>query len=335
MKILIISDFNIGGQPTMLMRAINKYTEHEARCIIAYDDSFVYDYDILLNKDNLAEAAALANDWADFYHFGSYVFNFPGVDFNKLVRKDNSCIKYYGSYLRDNGERCREYHKQTGIAAITGTDWTITGLLPNSYYHLSSYFTKFGDMAEKDIPICDEYLIDEMPLRIAISSAGHPNKGYQVLVDVINQLRRENYGIELDIITGVSNYECLARKQKCHVTFSSLGGGWGISGIESMYLGHVVLTNLDSFILSLHHDQPALLVDKDTLRDVIVNLALTRGATQRLGKYSREWALKTFSWEAIVEKYMYLLDHIRFQSEYLKGGTMSHLVKNKREDDNE
>jgi len=57
MNLAIVSDFNIGGQPTALWRAINKYTDHKARCIIAQDDGFQYDKDIILNTLEAKEEA--------------------------------------------------------------------------------------------------------------------------------------------------------------------------------------------------------------------------------------------------------------------------------------
>lgn len=327
MNYLIISDFNIAGQCTALMRAINKYTDDQARCIIAYDDHFAYDRDILLNKETLEEAAYLANEWADFFHFGSYIFNFPGVDFNQLVTNRNSCIKYYGSYLRDNGQKCRDFHQRTGIAAITGTDFTITGLLPESYYHLNSYFVKFGDMELDQIPKCNPYL-GSGTFRICAGSAGHPNKGYQVLCDVMNELDKEGYDIDLDFIHGISNEEALERKKKAHACFCSLNGGWGISGVESMFMGQPTLTALDPFILSLFPDQPSIIVNKEILKDQILNLMGEgkEGPTIRQVEWrgrsviSRNFAIQNFQWKDIVERYMYLFDLIQHKDEYLKGG---------------
>lgn len=322
MNILIISDFNIGGQPTMLTRAINKYTPHKARCIIAYDDSFAYDYDILLKKDNLEEAANLANDWADFYHFGSYIFNFPGVDFNKLVKPDNCCIKYYGSYLRDNGDLCREFHTKTKIAAITGTDWTITGQLDQSFYHLGSYFTKFGDMRDHEVPWCEQYIPGDGPFKICAGSAGHPNKGYSILVTTINELITEGYPIELDLISGISNQECLERKQKSHATFCSLHGGWGISGVESMFIGHAVLTLLDPFVLSMYPKQPSVLIDQNSLKQQLIRSIEGSDIWDGISTASRDFAFENFRWELIVAKYMYMIDLIMHHREYNGGGRL-------------
>ena len=51
MNICIVCDYNIAGQLTRLMRAINKYSPHKARCIILRDDYMSYDRDVILIKE--------------------------------------------------------------------------------------------------------------------------------------------------------------------------------------------------------------------------------------------------------------------------------------------
>ena len=329
MKILIVSDFNIAGQCTFLMRAINKYTHHEARCVIAYKDHFDYDKDILLQVDGqegLEEATFLANEWADFYHFGSYIFNWPGVDFNELVNPWNCCIKYYGSYLRDNGARIRQFHAQTKLPAITGNDYTITKQLPESFYHLNSYFTAFGDM--ENPPLCN---YAKKPFRICAGSAGNPLKGYDFFMETVKDLQDEGVDIEVDLISGVSNDECLKRKRECHATFGSLHGGWGISGVESFWLGHRVLTCLDPFVMSMFPDNPTVLVDRNNLRSALkeeaervngVQYGYDWSQVEHNAKQAQLFAYQNFSTKKILARYMYIFDLIRHSEDYLRGGNL-------------
>jgi hypothetical protein len=325
MNLAIVSDFNIAGQPTALWRAINKYTDHKARCIIAQDDSFQYDRDIILNTKEAKEEAA---DWcnkAEFFHFGRAIFNWPGVDFNKLLRKDNCCIKYYGSELRSNWPQLKKYHENNGIAAITGTDWTITGHLLNSFYHLGSYFTKFGDMKEKDIPLCN---VDDT-LRICAGSAGSPLKGYEYLSAVVDELQKEGLDIELEFIMQVDNKRCLERKLNYNATFTSLHGGWGISGVESMYLGHTVLSCLDPWVCSLYPNAPTVLVSRDNLKTELRMLyGQGQGWWRQLGLDSREFAIRTFDTKTILKRYLYLFDLIQNGDAYLNGGRLPKAIYN-------
>jgi len=321
MKIAIISDFNIAGQPTALCRAINKYTEHQARCIIGYDDSFAYDKDIILqdNPTGQKEAAEWVRE-SDFFHFGRGIFNWPGVDWNKdgLINNRNCVVKYYGSELRNNWERIKAWHERTRIFAITGTDWSITGRLLNSFNHLGSYFTKYGDMEYSHIPICQ--VRGEGPLRICAGSAGSPMKGYDFLHQVIHELQEDGARVELDILSGMSNEKCLERKLESQVTFTSLHGAWGISGIESMLMGHVVMSCLDPWILSHYPENPTMMINRGNLKGVIKQLIrFSDNALDGLGSASSKFAYTNFNTKVILKRYLYLFDLIMNHEEYLGG----------------
>lgn len=322
MRIAVVSDWNIAGQPTYLTRAINKYTDHKARCIIAYDDGFKYGKDILLDSKEAKEEAAEWCRKADFFHFGRTIFNWPGVDFNKLVNKENCCIKYYGSELRQNYKQIKELHDKTGLAAITGTDWSITGRLPSSFYHLSSYFTKYGDMDEKDIPWC-EY---GNKLKICAGSAGHPDKGYDVLSQTVQELQQEGIPVELEFISQVSNTECLDRKLKNNCTFTSLHGGWGISGAESMFQGHIILSSLDPWVMCLYPNNPTVLVDKNNLKQTIKDYSTMKNSISFLGNESRQFAIENFNTKTILKRHLYLFDLIMNGKEYLEGNHLPKII---------
>lgn len=320
MKIAIISDFNIAGQPMALMRAINKYTNHEARCIIANDDYLQYDKDIILSDGE--DACKEATEWAkqcDFFHFGRGVFNWPGMDWNEapgVLRRNNCVIKYYGSELRNNAKQIFDFHKATGVPAITGTDWSIAGLLPGAFYHLGSYFTKYGDVAPCDLP----ELTHSKEIKICAGSSGSPLKGYEFLVMTIQELKKDGYDIPVEFISGVDNKTCLLRKQQSNTTFTSLHGAWGISGVESMFLGHVVLSCLDSWIMSLYPDTPTVVINKGNLKARLKWLCdMPYDKRLQMQFASRKFAIENFSTKTILKRYLYLFDVIMNGKGYLEG----------------
>ena len=322
MNIAIISDYNIGGIPVYLMRAINKYTDHKARCIIGHDDSFAYDRDIILGSDQANEEAA---DWVkrcEFFHFGRGIFNWPGVIWNnKILNRRNCCVEYYGSELRNSQGAIAEHHKKTGVWGITGTDWTITGLLPGSFYHLGQYLTRFGDMFERDVPLsmASSYMDGEI-FRIATSSAGSPLKGYELLWSAIDDLKKEGVRVEAVPLTQMSNMEVLEKKLSCHATFTSIHGGWGMSGAESMFMGHIIFASLDSWTLSLYPDNPVVIVTKDTLKEKIRRMARNPGQVRIQSEETRSFALHNFRTTTILKRYLYLWDVIMNHERILEGG---------------
>lgn len=318
MNICIISDLNIAGLLTGLMRGINKYSEHKARCIIWHNDHFYYDKDIILDECNndFDEACEIVNK-ADFFHFGRFVFNFPGIDFNKILNPRNCVISYYGSFLRLYPKVCNEWHRKTGIAAISGHAYKITWLLDKSFHHIDNYITKYGDMDEEDIPLAEE---PNGMIRIVAGSAGSPNKRYDLFQKAVKELQGQGLPVEIEIIKGVSNEESLRRKQKCHITFTSLTGGWGLSGIESMWLGHPVMSCIDPFDLSLYPDQPTVIIDQDNLVEQIKRLVLSPEKITGIGKRSREFVKKHFRTKDIVKKYLYVFDLIINHDKYMEGG---------------
>lgn len=319
-NICVICDYNIAGLLTGLMRGINKYSQHKARCIIWHDDHFSYDKDIILDEcgEDYSEVVDIINK-TDFFHFGRYIFDIPGVDFKKLFTPRNCVVEYYGSFLRKNGSRINEWHKKTGIPAIAGTDFSITSLLDTSYYHINQYIIRFGDMEEEAIPKAE---FPKDVIRIAAGSAGSPRKRYDLLQKAIIELQKKGFPVELEIIKGVTNEECLKLKQKCHITFTSLSGGWGISGIESMYLGHPVLSCIDPFILSMYPNQPAVIINEENLYNEIESLVKSPEKIKEIGDYSRQFALANFKVKDIIKKYMYLHDLI-MNCDYYKHGAKS------------
>lgn len=322
LKIAIISDFNIAGQPTMLMRAINKYTNHKARCIIARDDYMSYDKDILLtdSKQDQEEVMKWLRE-CDFFHFGRRIFNWEGWDWSKekVLTQHNCCVKYYGSELRNNFSDIKEFHQKTGVSAITGTDWTITGRLTNSFYHLGSYFTKCGDInsVENLLPQ-NEYT--DGTIRLCAGSAGSPLKGYDFLKQIVKELQDEGQPIIIDIIAGLTNKECLERKSKGHITFTSLHGAWGISGIESMFLGHVVMSCLDPWIMSLYPENPTVIISKQNLKQQIKKVIqmFLEGKDISLRRKTQKFAYYNFNSRIILKRYLYLIDLI-MNPKYLDG----------------
>jgi tetratricopeptide (TPR) repeat protein len=312
MRILIVSDFNIAGQCTALMRALNKYTNHAARCVILQDDYLSYDRDILItsqkgisSQEALAEACQLMGK-ADFFHFGRGLFEFPGIDWSKLISPQNCVFQYYGSELRDNGKQVAEFHAKTQFPAITAVDLTMYRLLPASYYHIQPYMLEMDQQPQANWDSLDKIRICHAP-----SSANYRKiKRTDLILETMNRLASEQKSVESVLIENVTNAECMRIKSGCHIHIVSLLTVFGLNAIESAAMGLVPICGVDNFSRLIYPESPVPNASADNLYDVVNDLVRNPAKARETGLACREWVRPLFDARSLVQKYWYLYDVI-------------------------
>jgi hypothetical protein len=327
-KIAIVSDYNIAGQPTYMMRAINKYTPHRARAIIVQDDFMQFDRDVILrnggstdlSREAVEEAVEILSE-ADFFVFGRGVFSLGSWDANKHLTPKNCFVQLYGSELRYNGAMFSEYANRTGIPVVTSDDMTMNSKLKAfQFYHLGDYFTDYGDMRSNERISCRDRRERGKKIIITGGSGTSGIKGYDALAEVVSELAiGEGYPVEFRVIEKMNHAQALREKEKGHICFASLFGGWGISGVESMWLGQPVLAAVDPFLLSLYPDQPAIAVDRSNLKDEIRRLIDLPGYRSSFVTRSIRFANEHFQNSEIIKRYSYIIDYIRGRDQYEAG----------------
>jgi tetratricopeptide (TPR) repeat protein len=312
MRVLIVSDFNIAGQCTALMRALNKYTNHMARCIIVQDDYLSYDKDVLIrNLEGVSSSSAMAEACslipkADFFHFGRGIFDFPGIDWNKYVSPQNSVVQYYGSELRDNGPAVADFHAKTGLPAITAVDLTMYRLLPASYYHIQPYMLEMDELPQATWDTSGLIRLCHAP-----SSANYRKiKRTDLILEVMERLAREHKNVESVMIENMTNAECLAAKSRCHVHIVSLLTVFGLNAIESAAMGLVPICGVDNFSRLIYPESPVPNASAENLYSVVKDLVKDPQKAQDLGHACREWVRPLFDARNLVQKYWYLYDVI-------------------------
>ena len=111
------------------------------------------------------------------------------------------------------------------------------------------------------------------PLVVGHSPTSRRGKGTAQLIAACAELD----GVQLEIIEGVDNATCLARKARCHILFDSIAIGMQVSGLEAIAMGMPVLAGGDRFVLDgireRYDTQPYLWVrGKDSIRKQIARL---------------------------------------------------------------
>ncbi len=300
MNIAIVADFNIAGQLSLLQRMINKYTIHKARLVILQGDYLSYDKDLILSggkMEDYYEARDLIRS-ADFYHIGRFPVNFGEVDWGKILRPDNSVVQYYGSEIRWNAEPIFKWHERSGIMGISCWDYTMIKNAP-LFYHINIAC----DLAR--IRPCEKP--GDM-VRICHPPTNRVFKKTDLFLSVMEELKGK-YPVEVELIEGKSNEECLELKSRCHITYDQVSVGiYGLSAIESMAAGHAVLCGISNFASSYHPDNPIVYVHENNLKEKIEHLLLNKDEITKAGEAGIEWARRHHDSKRIVRQIAWLYD---------------------------
>jgi tetratricopeptide (TPR) repeat protein len=312
LRVLCISDFNVIGQLTRLMRALNKYTNHAARCVIYQDDYLAYDHDIVctatdgrVNQAAVDEATALIRQ-ADFFHIGRRLVAFPGIDWDKYISPRNALFEYYGTHMRTNGEAIRKFHEQTGFMANTGVDWTMYRQLLSSFYHIQPFMLEVDRIERSTQDFSGKIRICHAPS----SKAYRINKRSDFILETIHRLAAETGRVEPVLIEGVDNPTCLELKRTCHIHVVAMLPGFGFNSIESAAMGLTPITQLDNFTRLLFPDTPVVHATEDTLYRTLLHLAEHPEQLKAVGEACRAWVKREFDARSAIRKYWYLYDLI-------------------------
>ncbi|MEE8418023.1 MAG: tetratricopeptide repeat protein [candidate division Zixibacteria bacterium] len=301
-NIAVVADFNVAGQLSLLFRMINRYTTHKARLIILQGDYLSYDKDLILssgNQQDYEEAVSVIEN-ADFHHIGRFPKNFNDINWANILRPDNCLVQYYGSEMRNKAEHIYRWHKENKITGLSTWDYTMLENAP-LFYHINMMcdFSRVKQCSppREVVRIC-HLLIDGQSEKTA------------VLLDAYERLKRK-YRIELELIEGKSNEECLDIKSRCHITYDQLSAGiYGLSAIESMAAGHAVLCGISNFAASYHPDNPVVYVTEENLYDRMDNLLKSKKEIIRIGNTSRIWARMHHDPMKIIRQYLWIYDFV-------------------------
>jgi tetratricopeptide (TPR) repeat protein len=311
LNILIYADFNVAGQLTKLCRALNQYTPHKARCIIVQDDYLQYDRDIILRDQtgrqvvqDFSEIQELVKK-ADFFHIGRQAVNLPNLDFNRILNEKNCLVQYFGSHLRMNHKRLFLWHLKRNIAAVVGYGWTQAFPLHRKFYHIQQFF---DPSPFKRVP----RLKKGDTIRVVHAPTNREVKRTADFVAAMEPLVRE-FNVEMDIIEGVGNEACLARKAKGHITYDEMGTPtFGLNSVESMAIGHVALSSVNPHVLSYMPDTPVVRITQESLGPMLRRLVSDHELVNAIGDRSFEFVRNHYNEERSVTQFAHLYNGIKY-----------------------
>jgi len=314
LNIAVVADFNIAGQLSLLFKMINRYTIHKARLIILQGDYLSYDKDIILSEkkpDDINEFKEIIQE-ADFFHFGRFPVEFADLNWDKYLRPDNAIIQYFGSELRSNPEQIYQWHKKNNIVGLSAWDYTMLEKSP-FFYHVNIMC---------DFSRVKPCLPPDDIVRICHPSTNREIKKTNVFLNVMESLKKK-YPVEIELIEGVSNDECLEIKKRCQITYDQISVGiYGLSAIESMAAGHAVLCGISNFAASYHPDNPIVYITEQNLRERIEYLLKNKSEITRIGDAGKVWARANHDPLKIVRQILWLYDFVMNGHRYVEDPNM-------------
>lgn len=309
-KILLLSMFDNGQQLQSLAEALRKYTSHGALHINLTPSYLDYDADIKLPEiTDYKRFAELADrvSICDFFIFSEVM---PSdikdvLDRLRIYRKINSSntiIRTAGSVARSRTEEYR--------SAWIDADWMFAGTV--------SDWTLFGGIGRM-APVNYICPVDKIPkpkpmddvIRIAFSPTKR-EKGVDEFKNVLGRLEKEYAAVFGVPIVGKSWEESVEIKSTCHITFDQfMIPTYANSSIESMWLGHSVVSDISPWCRVVHPDLPIISAHNEgELYTVLVDL-IENNVLEWIGKECKEYVRKHHHPEIVVKQWEHLIDHVR------------------------
>ena len=250
MNCLIFCYFDNGGQGIALCDALNKYTDHTARCVTVHQTYLDYKTDVCLSDGD-----SMPDDEFDFFIMSEHLpETIKYTNVLKSATPTNTIIRTGGSTVRKNLGYYAHRQRVEG--------WTYTGA-----YHDSTLSSKLSIA-----PTTNILPIDEMPdpkpngdkLRVAFAPTKSA-KGIDEFASVIRQLEKEYDCVEGVPIIGKTWKESVEIKSTCHITFDQfMIPTYANSAIESMYLRHHVISKIDWWTQMIYPDLPITPVNTES-----------------------------------------------------------------------
>ncbi|MFP4355192.1 MAG: tetratricopeptide repeat protein [Phycisphaerae bacterium] len=311
MRVLLVGQTDVFGALSKLARALNRHTRHVARCVVINEDDCGFADDLIIRKNQQTDGSRLNMaqkliQRADFIHFLRKPVNISRILWDYYVSPRNCLVQYTGEYMRSCPEEVEEFHRRTGITAVTSGDRELAGVAGNCLEYISPYLLELDALPSGPSDF-------QGPLRICHSPTGphylQENHSHQIQ-QILDRLRKEHPQLEARRIEGLTNAACLEAKSHCHIHFVSLGRGLGMGAIESAAMGVVPVLRMTNAWRMLYPDCPFVCVTEETAAARIRELMADRQLLAETSKACMQWARQRFDVRQIVKQYAFLYDYI-------------------------
>lgn len=253
MNILMLGLNDPAGMMIAFANAINRYTEHRARCIslrTVYSVDFEYDLELPRIKDeDFSEIEHLLKT-SDIFHFHMLMdenYQLGPLEIKNYLKGKGILHHHHGTYDHQcflaTAEQYRKKYQQLKRRSIVSTP-DLLKLLPEATWqpnlvplYEAAYLPRF------DHQTCSE------TVKIVQAPTRKWHKHTKEFLAVCKRLETRLPQLRYEIIEGVAHREVLRRKRTSHAVFDHMNGWFGISSLESLAHGLPVIAGLDDSCL--------------------------------------------------------------------------------------
>lgn len=145
--------------------------------------------------------------------------------------------------------------------------------------------------------------LDNHVPKIVHSPTAPVTKGTKHIDSAVNALKVSGYHFDFQMNSNIPHAECKKRMMECDIFIDQLiAGDYGLSSVEAMMCGKVVICYLKNVVANSLGDCPIVNANPDNIQEVLRNLILDAGLRNSIGIKSREWAMRHHDAEVVCKQ---------------------------------
>lgn len=249
MRVLTVSWYDNADQMHLTARALRENLGWEAMSIALKGKTYLgYSPDWVLGENVEADEVLDYAKGADFFLFQDLIHVVPELDLRPFINNRNACIAATGSNARDRVDSLHIQQIRRDIPVVAALhDYTISSYLYPAPFDCTIVDTRRIGMLSVDIKKYDGFSVIHAPTNQAV-------KGTDIIRKVMDRFGDDVVYTE---ISGRSWEDCIKEKAKHFVTIDQLLiPAYGLNSLESLALGHYVVSNVSPWCFAHLPDLP-------------------------------------------------------------------------------
>jgi glycosyltransferase involved in cell wall biosynthesis len=262
LKALAIGNADPAGVVARFQIAADKLGELKIRSVHRTQAYFDFPADIAWTRKNEREISRLI-EASDVVHLNN---SYRAAMYFR-IRKP-MLLHHHGSLFRNNTRtmlqtaKARRMTQAVSTIDLTRADPEVLHWLPTAY-----------DIRELQRVAKLSRRKPDGRVRIVHAPTNRALKHTNLLIAVVNELQAEGLPVDLELVEGVTNAECLRAKAQADIVFDQLMFGYGCNAVEAWGMGVPVICGADPWTLDAMRREwgalPFYEADTDTLKERI------------------------------------------------------------------